>query len=104
MSQNPLLSICIPTFNRGVFLNQTLDSITQQDIFLETNEIEIIVSDNASVDGTTGLVQEYVHSFPEKIKYFRNETNVGTEENLNLVLSKARGKFLKLHNDNLLIK
>jgi acetyltransferase-like isoleucine patch superfamily enzyme len=104
MSQKPLLSICIPTYNRGTFLKQTLESITQQDVFLETDQIEIIVSDNLSDDGTQDFVQEYVRHFPEKVKYFRNEINVGTEENIDLVLSKACGKCLKLHNDNLLIR
>lgn len=40
-----LLSICIPTYNRAKYLDITLNRITQEDIFLNTDKIEIVISD-----------------------------------------------------------
>lgn len=98
------LSICIPTYNRDRFLRQTLESITSQDVFINTNEIEVIISDNVSTDDTQGVGQEFEQRFPGKVKYFKNETNVGTELNLELVLSRGVGTCLKLQNDNLTMR
>ncbi len=97
---NFLLSICIPTFNRGIFLQKTIESITCQEVFLATNEIEIVISDNCSEDETAIIVEKFVEAFPEKIKYYRNTTNI-VDLNFETVLSKGSGVFLKLHNDSL---
>jgi acetyltransferase-like isoleucine patch superfamily enzyme/glycosyltransferase involved in cell wall biosynthesis len=98
------LSICIPTYNRDSFLRQTLDSIVSQQAFFGTDEIEVIISDNVSTDKTQEVGEEFEKKFPGKIRYFKNETNVGTELNLERVLSRGVGACLKLHNDNLLIR
>ncbi|MCX8512062.1 MAG: glycosyltransferase, partial [Chthoniobacteraceae bacterium] len=44
------LSICIPTFNRSQYLRLTLESITNQELFQNSDEIEIVISDNCSSD------------------------------------------------------
>lgn len=96
MSAKPLLSICIPTYNRKNKLAQTLASLIPQ-CFL--GEVEIIVSDNASDDGTTEycMYQASTHSF---FSYFRQERNVGFSDNLISVLSKANGKYLWMLGDD----
>ena len=104
MENKILLSICIPTYNRGSFLKKTLESITAQSLFIESDEVEIIISDNCSTDDTQAVGQAFMASFPEKISYFRNETNIGADANFEQALSKGSGAFLKLHNDNLLVK
>jgi acetyltransferase-like isoleucine patch superfamily enzyme/glycosyltransferase involved in cell wall biosynthesis len=98
------LSICIPTYNRDSFLRQTLESITCQQVFLNTNEVEVIISDNVSTDDTQGVGEEFAQRFPGKVKYFKNETNLGTELNLEKVLSRGVGTCLKLQNDNLTMR
>ena len=55
-----LLSICIPTYNREKYLQDTLESIVSQDIFKNTNDVDIVISDNASTDGTRELVEKYL--------------------------------------------
>jgi acetyltransferase-like isoleucine patch superfamily enzyme len=101
---NILLSICIPTYNRGSFLKQTLESIVSQDVFLQTHEVEVIISDNCSDDETESVAQEFATDFPGKIKYIKNTTNVGPDVNFELALSRGSGAFMKLHNDNLLVR
>ncbi|AEE16252.1 glycosyltransferase family 2 protein [Treponema brennaborense] len=101
MSNKPLLSICIPTYNRVEYLKKSLDSIINSTGFNEF-EVEIVVSDNASTDGTREVVLGYStrHS---NIKYFRNEENI-RDKNFPMVISEATGLFRKLCNDTLLFE
>jgi acetyltransferase-like isoleucine patch superfamily enzyme len=96
----PTLSICIPTFNRVSALSQTLNSIVSQEIFLQTSEIEIVVSDNCSSDNTETVMKSFTEAFPGKISYFRNEINI-LDRNFETALRHGKGKFLKLQNDNM---
>lgn len=95
-----LLSICIPTFNRAIQLEITLNSITQQEIFLNSNKIEIVISDNCSKDDTSTIVKKYLLRHPGKIIYSRNDEDI-VDKNFEKVLSLASGIFLKLNNDTL---
>ena len=97
----PYLSICIPTFNRSAYLQQTLNSLVIQNIFIETNEVEIIVSDNCSSDDTEIIVNEFILRFPDKIIYNKNTNNI-IDDNFYKVLSLGNGHYLKLNNDTLI--
>lgn len=95
----PLLSICIPTFNRASLLEKTLQSLTEDPYFGESDQVEIAVSDNGSTDNTATLVQSYAQRFPGKINYHRTPTNL-LEGNFEYVLRKGQGAFRKLQNDS----
>ena len=97
--QQPLLSICIPTYNRSQYLKKTLDSIICQEEFSPDN-VEIVISDNCSTDDTEIVCKEYTEQY-ENIKYFRNNENI-RDRNFPLVLSKGSGVLLKLCNDTLI--
>lgn len=99
----PLLSICIPTHKRGGYLYFTLKSITEQACFLETDDIEIVVSDNCSEDLTEEIVKIFKDKYPTKIIYNKNETNIA-DKNFEKALSLGHGEVLKLHNDNFLFE
>lgn len=96
--ESPLLSLCIPTYNRSEYLERTLISILSQQ-GVDWNEIEIVISDNNSSDNTEGVSSNYSSHYPF-IKYFRNEENVN-DRNFPLSLYRATGCFRKLHNDTL---
>ncbi len=96
-----LLSICIPTYNRAKTLDKTIDSIVTQKAFLESDEVEIIITDNCSTDDTQKVAEKYADKFSDKIKYIRNAKNIGSYLNQKTALDSANGKILKLHNDNL---
>lgn len=102
-TKRPILSICIPTFNRCGYLYFTLKSIVDQEIFKTTYDVEIVVSDNCSSDLTEQITKIFMDKFPDKIKYSKNETNIG-DRNFEKVLACASGEVLKLHNDNFSIK
>jgi len=82
------LSICIPTFNREPFLQETLDSILSQ----MTEEIEIVVSDNASTDNTEELIQRYQKKY-SRITYFRWDSNQGADRNYLKAVELAKGEY-----------
>ncbi len=98
-THKPILSICIPTYNRCGYLYFTLKSIVEQDIFKDTYDIEIVVSDNNSSDLTKKIAKIFTDQFPDKIKYNKNETNIG-DKTFEHILTLANGEVLKLHNDN----
>jgi abequosyltransferase len=54
------LSICIPTYNFGEFIGETLKSVTDQ----ARNGVEIIVVDGASTDNTAEIVRDFQRRFP----------------------------------------
>jgi len=72
----PLLSICIPTYNRAAFLPDTLDSVVSQ----WADDLEITVADNASTDGTQALVESYREKYGA-VRYFRWDSNQGADRN-----------------------
>lgn len=94
-----LFSICIPTYNRAIYLKQTLDSIVSDELFLKTDQIEIVISDNCSSDNTQVLCKEYISIHGNKIKYKCQTENL-LDRNFIEVLRLASGKYAKLHNDN----
>lgn len=93
---NVLLSICIPTYNRAHILKTTLLSIVKQNGFDE--RCEIIISDNNSPDNTRETAQEFLVQYGN-IKYHCNSINHG-EGNFITAMNLAKGKYIKLHNDN----
>jgi len=100
----PILSVCIPTYNRGYLLRRCLASIVSQEAFYKSFLVEIVISDNHSTDNTQLICEEFAQKFPDKIKYIRQETNIPADENIVKVTSYASGEYLKLHNDTILSK
>ncbi|MFA5916795.1 MAG: glycosyltransferase family 2 protein [Candidatus Gracilibacteria bacterium] len=98
MEKIPLISICIPTYNRKKYLKQCLDSIVNQDCFTE-NQIEIIISDNDSNDNTEKLVKEYQINY-KNIKYFINDNNIGANKNILKASEYAIGKYIWFMGDD----
>lgn len=104
-SQNqiwPILSLCIPTFNRSGSLYFALKSIVEQDIFKNTFDVEIVILDNASTDLTEKIVKIFIDQFPDKIKYHKNEAHID-DEKFEKIFTLASGEVMKIHNDNFII-
>jgi len=97
-TEQPLLSICIPTFNRARYLKKNIDSIVRQPEF-QDGSVEIVVSDNVSEDATQALCESYAARFAN-FRYFRNEKNI-RDANFPLALSRGRGVLRRLVNDRL---
>ena len=103
MTNTPVISICIPTFNRCGYLYFTLKSIVEQEIFQNTNDVEIVICDNNSSDFTQKISKMFAEKYPNKIIYNKNEENIG-DRNFEKALTLGHGEVLKLHNDNFTLR
>ncbi|MDK2789584.1 MAG: O-antigen biosynthesis alpha,3-abequosyltransferase [Methanothermococcus sp.] len=93
MTNKPLLSICIPTYNRAEFLKDALNSILRQINTKNKDKVEICISDNASEDNTEELVKEYQKKSSIPIIYHKNEKNMGADYNYLKVVEIANGEY-----------
>jgi glycosyltransferase involved in cell wall biosynthesis len=91
----PLVSVCIPTFNRAALLKRALEHL----FACSYANIEIIVSDNGSTDGTRDLCEDLcaVHG---NLRYFRHPVNRGPTPNFSFAREQARGKYFLWHGDD----
>ncbi len=89
MSQ-PFVSICIPVYNGLKHLNECLDSCLNQ----QYANYEIIICDDGSHDKSTELIEDYARKH-SKIRFFRNEKNLGLVGNWNRCLDHAKGEWIK---------
>lgn len=98
---NPLISVCVVTYQHAQFISQCLDGILMQ----QTNfAFEILLGDDESTDGTREICIEYAKKYPNKIRLFlhHRENNIAINGNptgrFNFMynLYNARGKYIAL--------
>ena len=92
----PRVSIGLPVFNGERYLARALDSLVAQNF----EDFELIISDNASTDGTAQICQEYAGR-DRRITVHRNERNIGAVGNFNRTLNLASSEYFKwaAHDD-----
>lgn len=88
------LTVAIPTYNRCNYLVECIESILEQ----ITDEVDIVVSDNASTDETIEIMQKYRDY--EFIHYCRNNRNLGMDGNFLNCINKSNGEFIHLMSDD----
>lgn len=94
--EKPLVSIVIPTYNRRDSLKKAIESTVNQ--FYKN--IEIIIADDNSDDGTEELCREYAAKDP-RIKYFKHNKNIGKVANSNFAAAQITGEYcIGLNDDN----
>ena len=86
------LSICIPTYNREKFLREAIDSVIVQLTDDMKYIVEIVVSDNASIDNTEQLIKSYKSEF-SNIVFYRWSKNMGADFNYLKVIELAHGEY-----------
>ena len=96
----PLLSICIPTYNRAIFLKRMCESISAQLDEEILNQLEICISDNASTDNTSTVVNDFIIKYPKNVTYKINNNNYGGIYNIFQVLKIAKGEYLLCIGDD----
>jgi glycosyltransferase involved in cell wall biosynthesis len=91
MSLNrPRVSIGVPVRNGERYLAEALDSLLSQSY----SDFELIISDNASSDGTEAICRDYAARDP-RVRYYRSREDVGLANNFNFLFIRARGKYFK---------
>jgi glycosyltransferase involved in cell wall biosynthesis len=92
---SPLVSACIPAFNRAGYLRESLASIQRQDY---TN-LEILISDNCSTDDTEAFCAAEAAKDP-RIRYVRQPRNIGMHANHNFLIEESRGEYFGFFHDD----
>lgn len=92
----PRVSIGIPVYNGENFLAEAIRSILAQTF----EDLELVISDNASTDRTEAICREFAGT-DRRIRYHRNEVNIGLGPNFNRVFELANGTYFKwaCHDD-----
>lgn len=92
MENLPKVSVHVITYNQAHFIRQTLDSVLAQDY----ENLEIVVADDASTDGTQLILKEYAEKWPGKFVIVLNEKNLGITGNSNAAFFACTGEFIAL--------
>ena len=90
MSDKPMVSISMPTYNQEHLIVEAIESVINQTY----TDWELVIGDDCSTDNTYEVALGYQQRFPEKIILFRNEVNLGITGNCNEVLKRCRGKYI----------
>jgi glycosyltransferase involved in cell wall biosynthesis len=85
------VSVGLPVYNGEPYLAATLDSLLAQTL----GDFELIVSDNASTDRTEDIGRAYAEK-DARVRYSRNDRNLGLAGNCNRTLELARGRYFRL--------
>jgi len=88
-ARTPCVSVCLPVYNGQTYISDAISSICEQTF----EDLEVIVSDNASTDGTQALCHEAA-THDSRIRYFRADTNRGLAWNWNRAFALATGRYL----------
>jgi glycosyltransferase involved in cell wall biosynthesis len=84
----PRVSIGLPVYNGAAHLGEAIADLVSQDFA----DFELIISDNASTDGTERICREWAQRDP-RIRYVRQAENLGVKRNFQFVLDQARGEY-----------
>ena len=99
MREKPILTICIPTYNRADVFRGSLECVYNQLQDIDLSEVEIYVSDNCSSDNTWEIVDTFIkRGLP--IKYNRNQENLLAAGNFLHCINWASGKYIYLLGDD----
>lgn len=90
VEMNPLVSICVQTYNHGPYIEECLDAILSQEVNFK---YEILIGEDGSSDNTRELCIEYAKKYPDKIRLFLH-----TVENNIKVAGSRSGRFNYLYN------
>jgi glycosyltransferase involved in cell wall biosynthesis len=92
----PLVSVGMPVFNGERYIGAAIDSILNQTY----RNLELIISDNASVDATQEICRLYA-ARDRRVRYYRNKENLGLARNFNRVFELSSGEYFKwaAHDD-----
>lgn len=87
-SEEPSVSICIPSYNYARYLTTTIESALAQ----AYRNFEVVISDNASTDETGTVLARYAAS--ARVRVFHQSENIGIARNLNFLFREARGEYV----------
>ncbi len=87
------VSVLMPTYNHELFIAEAIESFLNQ---ICSFEIELLIGDDASTDGTLKIAQKYVNKFPEKIKLIDHKINNGLLRNYKSIINISQGEYFAI--------
>jgi glycosyltransferase involved in cell wall biosynthesis len=97
MDNKPKVSICIPVYNGSPYIAESIDSVLAQTY----EDFTLTICDNCSTDNTEDIVRGYADS---RVRYVRNEKNIGPIGNTNRCLDLATGEYVCIwHHDDVML-
>jgi glycosyltransferase involved in cell wall biosynthesis len=98
VAENPIISVGLPVYNGETHVESAVRSVMEQTL----DNLELVVSDNASTDATEEVCRRLAHE-DRRIRYYRNAENLGAAANFNRVFQLSRGPYFKwLGHDDVL--
>jgi glycosyltransferase involved in cell wall biosynthesis len=91
MPREPLVSVCLPTYNGESFIADAIDSVLKQTY----RHFELIVIDDGSTDRTVDIITQMA-KLDQRLKFYKNPKNLGLFENYNECIRRAAGTYIKL--------
>jgi glycosyltransferase involved in cell wall biosynthesis len=94
MSNKPLVSCIITFLNSEEFVGEAIESVLAQ----THNNLELLLVDDGSTDGSTRIARQYDERFPEKVRYLEHDghENRGAAASRNLGIGQAQGEYIAL--------
>lgn len=86
-----LISVCIVTYNQSHYIRQCIESVLQQSV---DADMEILVGDDCSEDGTSEIVADLAAAHPYTINHVRHDPRLGAFANMRELMSRATGDFI----------
>lgn len=84
------VSTIMLTYNHGIYLKQAIEGVLRQKTdFLH----ELVICNDASPDESDEVIRPFAEKYPNIVRYFRHEKNIGFEKNQRFAFEKARGKY-----------
>lgn len=91
MTPGPILSVCIPTFNRLHYLKEALAALLPQ---AELHGVEVCVSDNHSTDGTAQYLEALANRGGPALRYVVQAENIGIDKNMMAAIGMGGGRYV----------
>jgi len=100
-AKTPIVSVCVPTYNRAALLSQSLQALLSQITPAMRETVEVVILDNASPDQTPAVAAQAQADFPHvTLRYVRRPENIGCDANFCDAPRQARGTFVYLLSDD----
>jgi glycosyltransferase involved in cell wall biosynthesis len=93
----PILSLCIPTYNRPEWLERALTSARRA---LDDGRVELVISDNSTDTRSRDVVHRCLAAWPGGWQYVHNEPSLSMIENFNQTIERASGQFILMLSDD----
>ena len=94
---SPTVSVCMPVYNGSAYIAESIESVLAQTY----KDFCLIISDNCSTDGTADIIRKFKDS---RIRYVRNEKNLGLVGNHNRCIELSETKYVNIwHDDDIML-